>query len=70
MQRKLREQEFTNEISLVTKPEWRWSVTTIRLLETSLTYKNVEKQISVKAKVARNISPFSYFLIIKIKLHF
>lgn len=51
----------------VNKPEWRRTVTTVkRLLEVSLTYKNAEKQISIKAKMARNISPFSYFPIIKI----
>jgi len=63
--------EFTNKTFPVTKPEQRWSVTTVkRLLETSLTYKNVEKQTSVKAKMARNFSSFSYILIVKIKLQF
>lgn len=51
----------------VNKPEWRRTVTTVkRLLEVSLTYKNAEKQVSIKAKMERNISPFSYFPIIKI----
>lgn len=58
--KKMREQSL--QMFFVTKPEKRWTVTTVkRLLEISLTYKNAEKQISVKAKMARNVSPFSYF---------
>lgn len=63
--------EFTSEILLVTKPEQSWSVTTAkRLLDFFLAYKNVEKRVNVKENMSKNISPFSYILIIKIKLYF
>lgn len=49
-------------MNLVTKPEQRWRVITVkRLLKNSLTYKNMKKQVSVKKQ--RWLEIFHHLLI-------